>query len=53
MIWVESLISILRNDDGSFRGLIGVSRDTTSHMRVLRDLKQAKEIALAANRAKS
>ncbi len=53
VIWVESLISILRNDDGSFRGLIGVSRDTTSHMRVLRDLKQAKEIALAANRAKS
>ncbi len=53
VIWVETLISILRNDDGSFRGLIGVSRDTTSHMRVLRDLRQAKEIALAANRAKS
>jgi len=53
VIWVETLISILRNDDGSFRGLIGVSRDTTRHMQVLRDLKQAKEIALAANRAKS
>ena len=53
VIWVETLISILRNDDGSLRGLIGVSRDTTSQMRVLRDLKQAKEIALAANRAKS
>ena len=53
VIWVESLTTILRNKDGSFKGIIGVSRDNTNHMRVLGDLKQAKEIALAANRAKS
>jgi hypothetical protein len=53
VIWVESLTTIIRNEDGSFKGIIGVSRDNTSHMRVLGDLKQAKEIALAANRAKS
>ena len=53
VIWVESLTTIIRNKDGSFKGIIGVSRDNTSHMRVLGDLKQAKEIALAANRAKS
>ena len=53
VVWVETLTSILRNEDGSFKGIIGVSRDNTSHMRVLQELKQAKEAAMAANRAKS
>jgi hypothetical protein len=53
VIWVETLTSILRNEDGSFKGIIGVSRDNTSHMRVLQELRHAKEAAMAANRAKS
>ncbi|MDP3478441.1 MAG: ATP-binding protein [Desulfoprunum sp.] len=53
VVWVETLTSILRAEDGSFQGIIGVSRDNTSRMRVLKDLKLAKEAALAANRAKS
>ncbi len=53
VVWLETLTSILRAEDGSFQGIIGVSRDNTSRMRVLKELKLAKEAALAANRAKS
>ncbi len=53
VIWVETLTSILRSEDGSFQGIIGVSRDNTSRVRVLKELKQAKEAALAANHSKS
>lgn len=53
VIWVETLTTILRNPDGSFKGIIGVTRDNTSHMRVMRELKHAKEAAMAANQAKS
>lgn len=53
VVWVETLTSILRSEDGSFQGIIGVSRDNTSHMRVLKELKLAKEAALTANRTKS
>ena len=51
--WVETTKLPLRNDQGEFVGTFGISRDITQRRRAEIALREAKEAADAANRAKS
>ena len=51
--FVELLASPLWNPDGTFRGIIESGRDITERMRVEGELRDARDAAEAANRAKS
>ena len=52
-IWVESIASPLPTGEFSFAGIIGVTRDITSRKKIMLELERAKELAFAANQAKS
>jgi len=52
-IWIETITSPMRNEDGEFQGVVGVSRDVTSRVETQQELEKTREQALAANKAKS
>ncbi len=52
MVWVQSVVSLLRDPQGNPYRIVGVVEDITEHMR-LADAERAREIAEAANLAKS
>ncbi|HJV60240.1 MAG TPA: CHASE domain-containing protein [Albitalea sp.] len=52
VIWVQSTVSLLRNEDGQPWRIVGVVEDITEHLR-LQEAERAREAAEASNRAKS
>jgi two-component system, sensor histidine kinase and response regulator len=52
-VWVETRITLLRDENGDLSEVMGISRDITERKRVEEQLLQAKLIAEEANRAKS
>lgn len=52
-IWIETITSPMRDQDGVFLGVVGVSRDVTSRVEAQKELEKAKQQALAASKAKS
>ena len=51
-IWVQSVVSALRDESGESRRIVGVAEDITEQLR-LAESERARETAEAANRAKS
>ena len=51
-IWVQSVVSALRDEAGESRRIVGVAEDITEQLR-LAESERARETAEAANRAKS
>ncbi len=51
-LWVKSTVTLLRDELGQARRIVGVVEDITEHLR-LQDAETARERAEAANRAKS
>ena len=51
-LWVQSTVTLLRDELGRARRIVGVVEDITEHLR-LQDAETARERAEAANRAKS
>jgi PAS domain S-box-containing protein len=51
--WVTESVRVVRNAAGAVQHFEGVMADITSKREVARTLQQAKEVAVAANRAKS
>jgi PAS domain S-box-containing protein len=51
-LWVQSTVTLLRDELGQARRIVGVVEDITEHLR-LQDAETARERAEAANRAKS
>ncbi len=51
-VWVQSTVTLLRNELGQPRRIVGVVEDITEHLR-LQDAEKARDLAEAANRAKS
>ncbi len=51
-LWVKSTVTLLRDEFGQARRIVGVVEDITEHLR-LQDAETARERAEAANRAKS
>ncbi|MGD9834898.1 MAG: PAS domain S-box protein, partial [Piscinibacter sp.] len=51
-LWVQSTVTLLRDELGQARRIVGVVEDITEHLR-LREAETARERAEAANRAKS
>ncbi len=51
-MWVQSTVTLLRDEYGQARRIVGVVEDITEHLRLL-DAETARERAEAANRAKS
>ena len=51
-VWVQETVSLLRDETGHARRIVGVVEDITEHLR-LQDAEKARERAEAANRAKS
>ena len=52
-IWVEIITTAMWDSDGSLIGLTGVIRDSTKRVQEQKELKLAKEVALAASQTKS
>ncbi|WP_163338384.1 PAS domain-containing sensor histidine kinase [Desulfopila sp. IMCC35008] len=52
-IWIESIASPLWGVDGTFNGIIGVTRDITGRKEIMLELEAAKVQSNRANRAKS
>ena len=52
MVWVQSVVTLLRDVHGDPHRIVGVVEDITEHLR-LADAERAREIAEAANLAKS
>ncbi len=52
-IWVEIITTAMWDTNGSLIGLTGVIRDSTKRVQEQKELKLAKEIALAASQTKS
>jgi PAS domain S-box-containing protein len=52
MLWVQSTVTLLRNEDGKPWRIVGAVEDITEHLR-LADAERAREAAEASNRAKS
>ncbi len=52
-VWTECVTTPLLDEQGTLTGWVGVSRDITERRRVEEELRQAKEVAESANRAKS
>jgi PAS domain S-box-containing protein len=52
MLWVQSTVTLLRNEDGQPWRIVGAVEDITEHLR-LADAERAREAAEASNRAKS
>jgi PAS domain S-box-containing protein len=52
MVWVQSVVTLLRDVHGAPHRIVGVVEDITEHLR-LADAERAREIAEAANLAKS
>jgi len=51
-VWVQSIVTLLRDVQGQPRRIVGVVEDITEHLR-LAEAERAREVAEAANRAKS
>ncbi len=51
-VWVQATVSLLRDEDGTPRSVVGVVEDITEH-RKLEEAEHAREAAEASNRAKS
>lgn len=51
-VWVQETVTLLRDETGQARRIVGVVEDITEHLR-LQDAEKARERAEAANRAKS
>jgi PAS domain S-box-containing protein len=51
-VWVQSTVTLLRDELGTARRIVGVVEDITEHLR-LQDAEKARDLAEAANRAKS
>ncbi len=51
-VWVQSTVSLLRNEDGRPWRIVGAVEDITEHLR-LQEAERAREAAEASNRAKS
>jgi PAS domain S-box-containing protein len=51
-VWVQSTVSLLRNEDGEPWRIVGAVEDITEHLR-LQEAERAREAAEASNRAKS
>jgi PAS domain S-box-containing protein len=51
-VWVQSTVTLLRDEAGQPRRIVGVVEDITEHLR-LQDAEKARDLAEAANRAKS
>jgi len=51
-LWVQSTVSLLRNEDGQPWRIVGAVEDITEHLR-LAEAERAREAAEASNRAKS
>ncbi len=52
MVWVQAVVTLLRDVQGAPHRIVGVVEDITEHLR-LADAERAREIAEAANLAKS
>ncbi|GAB1409071.1 hypothetical protein MASR1M90_02250 [Desulfovibrionales bacterium] len=52
-LWVEIIVSLLRNSVGQVEGILGVSRDISKTRAIREQLRQAKEAAESASMAKS
>ena len=52
MLWVQSTVTLLRNEDGRPWRIVGAVEDITEHLR-LAEAERAREAAEASNRAKS
>ncbi|MBF0525108.1 MAG: response regulator, partial [Deltaproteobacteria bacterium] len=52
-IWIDLLVTPIRNADGEIVNLIATSTDITNRKRIEEELRQAKQIAEEANRSKS
>ncbi len=52
-VWISESVRVLRTADGAVRALEGVAIDITEQRRAAAALREAKEVADAANRAKS
>ncbi|WP_127996974.1 CHASE domain-containing protein [Piscinibacter defluvii] len=52
IVWVQSTVSLLRDETGRPRRIVGVVEDITEHLRLL-EAEKARDRAEAANRAKS
>ena len=52
MVWVQSIVTLLRDVQGAPHRIVGVVEDITEHLR-LAEAERAREIAEAANLAKS
>jgi PAS domain S-box-containing protein len=52
MVWVQSIVTLLRDLQGRPRRIVAVVEDITEHMR-LAEAERAREVAEMANRAKS
>jgi PAS domain S-box-containing protein len=51
-VWVQSTVTLLRDESGQARRIVGVVEDITEHLR-LQEAEKARDLAEAANRAKS
>jgi len=51
-VWVQTIVTLLRDLQGQPRRIVGVVEDITEHLR-LAEAERARELAEAANRAKS
>jgi PAS domain S-box-containing protein len=53
VIWIGVNYSAMYSSGGEFKGILGVSRDITERIKLINELKKAKEAAELATRAKS
>jgi PAS domain S-box-containing protein len=51
-LWVQETVTLLRDETGQARRIVGVVEDITEHLR-LQEAEKARDLAEAANRAKS
>jgi PAS domain S-box-containing protein len=53
IIWLRSITTAVRNEDGQVREYLGVAQDVTEAVEINQQLEDARDAAEAANRAKS